>query len=147
MSDARDVLVEEERRAGVVGMVMRVDEVRHLVADAVRRGDLVDSPLYVVADGRGRVDKDDAVRGGQERRLVGTVGDPVQVSLDASDVVALLVERGAERGSRDWRVLGEGFGADHHPAHGSAKAPSWLPMAAMSSKAHCSVILPSSSTR
>ena len=147
VSDAGDVLVEEGRRAGVVGVVVRVDEVRDLVADAVGRGDLVDGPLDVVADGRRRVEQDDAVRGGQERRLVGAVGDPVEVPLDAADVVALLVEGGAERRSRDRRVVGEDRRGHHHPAHGSAKAPSWLPMAAMSSKAHCSVILPSSLTR
>ena len=61
VSDAGDVLVEQERRAGVVGVVMRVDEVRDLVADAVRGGDLVDRPLDVVADGRRRVEQDDAV--------------------------------------------------------------------------------------
>ena len=138
VSDAGDVLVEEERRAGVVGVVVRVDEVRDLVADAVRGGDLVDGALDVVADRRRRVEQHDAVRGGQERRLVGAVGDPVQVPLDAADVVALLVERGAERGARDRRVIGKGFRADHQPAHGSVKAPSWLPIAAMSSKAHCS---------
>jgi len=33
------------------------------------------------------------------------------------------------------------------PAHGSVNAPSWLPMAATSSNAHCSLILPPSVTR
>ena len=105
VSDAGDVLVEEERRATVVGMVVRVDEVGHLVADAVCRRDLVDGPLDVVADRRRRIEQDDAVRGRQERRLVGAVGDPVQVPLDAADVVALLVQRGAERRARDRRVV------------------------------------------
>ena len=54
-------LSKRERRAGVVGVVMRVDEVCDLAADAVRGGDLVDRPLNVVADGRGRVEQDDAV--------------------------------------------------------------------------------------
>src|SRR5439155_18237306 len=44
-------------------------------------------------------------RGRQERRLVGAVGDPVQVPFDAADVVALLVERGAERRARDRCVV------------------------------------------
>ena len=35
VSDARDVLVEEEGCAGVVGVVVRVDEVGDLVAHAV----------------------------------------------------------------------------------------------------------------
>ena len=95
--DARDVLVEQRGRAGVVGVVVRVDEVGDLVAHAVGGGDLVDGPLDVVADGGRRVEQDDAVRGGQERRLVGAVGDPVEVPLDAPDVVPLLVEGRAER--------------------------------------------------
>jgi len=95
--DAGDVLVEQGGRAGVVGVVVRVDEVRHLVAHAVGGGDLVHGPLQVVADGRGRVEQHDAVPGGQERRLVGAVRDPVEVPLHASDVVALVVEGGAER--------------------------------------------------
>ena len=104
--DAGDVLVEQRRRAGVVGVVVRVDEVSDLVADAVCRRDLVDGPLDVVADRGRRVEQHDAVRGRQERRLVGAVGDPVEVPLDAADVVALLVERGAERRPGDRRVVG-----------------------------------------
>ena len=103
--DAGDVLVEEGRCAGVVGVVVRVDEMSDLVADAVGRRDLVDGPLDVAADRRRRVEQHDAVRRRQERRLVGAVGDPVQVPLDAADVVALLVERGAERRARDRRVV------------------------------------------
>ena len=44
---------EQRGRAGVVGVVMGVDQVRHLVGHAVGGGDLVDGPLEVVADGRG----------------------------------------------------------------------------------------------
>ena len=87
--DPHDVLAEQRGRAGVVGVVVRVDEVRHRVGHAVGGGDLVDGPLQVVADGRGRVEQHDAVPGGQERRLVGAVGDPVQVPLHPPDVVAL----------------------------------------------------------
>ena len=85
----------------MVGVVMGVDEMVDLVADAVGGGDLVDGALDVVADRGRRVEQDDAVRGGEERRLVGAVGDPVEVPLDAADVVALLVERGpsADRGT------------------------------------------------
>src|ERR1700741_305668 len=43
-------------------VAMRVDEVLDLVADAVRRGDLVDRALDVVADRRRGVEHDDAVR-------------------------------------------------------------------------------------
>jgi hypothetical protein len=59
VSDARDVLVEEGGRAGVVGVVVRVDEVVDLVADAVGGGDLVDGPLDVVADRGRRVEQHD----------------------------------------------------------------------------------------
>jgi hypothetical protein len=90
----------------VVGVVVGVDQVRHSVADAVGGGDLVDRALQVVADGRGRVEQDHAVGGGQEGRVVDAVGDPVQVPLDPSDVVALVVEGRAERGRRDGRVVG-----------------------------------------
>ena len=62
VADADDVLVVEEgRRSAVVGVVVRVDEVGHLVADAVGRGDLVDGPPDVVADGRRGVEQHDAV--------------------------------------------------------------------------------------
>ena len=82
VSDADDVVVEQEGRAGVVGVVVRVDEVGDLVGHAVGGGDLVDGPLDVVADGGRGVEQDHAVGGGQERRLVGAVGHPVEVSLD-----------------------------------------------------------------
>jgi hypothetical protein len=65
--DANDVLVEQRGRAGVIRMVVRVDEVSHLVAHAVGGGNLVHGPLQIVTDGRRRVEQDDAVRGGQER--------------------------------------------------------------------------------
>ena len=93
--------------ADVVGVVVRVDEVLDLVADAVGGGDLVDRALDVVADRRRGVEQHDAVGGGEERRLVGAVGDPVEVPLDAADVVALLVQRRAERRPGDRRVVGE----------------------------------------
>ena len=60
--DAGDVLVEQRGRAGVVGVVVRVDEVSDLVADAVGGRDFVDRPLDVVADRRRRVEHHDAVR-------------------------------------------------------------------------------------
>ena len=109
--DAGDVPAEQRGRAGMIGVVVGVDEMRHLVADAVGGGDLVHRALDVVADRRRRVEQHDAVLGGQERRLVGAVGDPVEVLLDASDVVALLVERGAERRPRDRRVVRQVLGA------------------------------------
>jgi hypothetical protein len=111
MADADHGRVEQRGRAGVVGVVVGVDEVGDGVGDAVGGGDLVDGPLQVVADGRGGVEQDHAVGGGQERRLVGAVGDPVEVPLDPADVVALVVEGRAERGARNRRVVGQGRGA------------------------------------
>src|SRR6266542_2712810 len=55
---------------------------------------------------RRRVEQHDAVRGRQERALVGAVGDPVEVPLHPADVVALLVERRPERGAGDRCVVG-----------------------------------------
>ena len=81
----------------MIGVVMGIDEMRHLVADAVGGGDLIHGPLDVVTDGGRRVEQDDAVACRQERALVGPVRDPVEVPLDSPDVVALLVDRGAER--------------------------------------------------
>ena len=96
----------------MVGVVVGVDEVGDGVGDTVGGGDLVDGPLQVMADGRGGVEQHDAVGGGQERRLVGAVGDPVQVPLDPADVVALLVvEGGPERRARDRRVIRQRVGA------------------------------------
>src|SRR5260370_24475089 len=109
--DANDVAVEQRGRAGVVGVVVGVDQVGHRVGHAVGGGDLVHGPPQVTADAGGRVEHHDAVRGGQEGRLVDAVGDPVQVPLDASDVVALVVEGRAKRGPGNRRVIGQVRGA------------------------------------
>ncbi len=55
------VFVEEGRRPCVVSVVVRVDEVVDLVADAVRGSDLVDRGLDVVSDRRRRVKHHHAV--------------------------------------------------------------------------------------
>ncbi len=172
--DPDDVLAEERGRAGMVGVVMGVDEVRHLVAHAVGLCDLVDRPLEVVPDARRGIEEDDAVRRRQEGRLIDAVGDPVQVPLDAADVVALRVGRRPEGRCRDRGIVGKAgelgfsiavvaFMSDSvlwsaslgrvlsvrsgQPAQGKAIAPTWLRIAARSSKAHCSLIRPSSVTR
>ena len=93
-------------RSAVVVVVVRVDEVRHLVGHPVGGGDLVHRAPYVPPDGRGRVEQHDAVPGGQERAVVDAVGDPEQVPLDAPYVVPLVVDGWAERRRRDRRVLG-----------------------------------------
>jgi hypothetical protein len=105
--DAGHVAPEQEGRAAVVGVMVGVDQVGHRIGHALGGGDLVHGAPQVVADRRGRVEQHHPVRGGQERRLVDTVGDPVQVPLDASDVVALVVEGRAERGPGDRRVVGQ----------------------------------------
>jgi hypothetical protein len=55
------------------------------VAHAVGDGDPIDGPLQVVTDGRWRVEEHNAVTGGQKRRLVHAIGDPIEVSLHAPD--------------------------------------------------------------
>src|SRR6266540_3297676 len=104
--------------AEVVGVVVRVDDVGHLVGHAVGRRDLVDGALQVVPDGGGRVEQHHPLFGGQESRLVAAVGDPVQVLLHPPDEVALRVDGRAQRGRRYRRVVrqrvggcrfGEGF--------------------------------------
>src|SRR5437868_1112403 len=86
---------------------MRVDEMRHLVAHAIGSSDLVDGALNVVSDGWRSVEQHDSVSSGEERRLVNAVGDPVEISLDASNVVASIVEGGAKRRPRDRRIVGQ----------------------------------------
>jgi len=105
--DADHVPVEQRRRGGVVGVVVGVDQVGDPVGHAVGRGDLVDGPPQVAADGRRRVEQHHAVAGGQERRLVDPVGDPVQVPLHPPDVIPLIVEGRAPGGLRDGRIIGQ----------------------------------------
>ena len=172
--DPDDVLAEERGRAGMVRVMVGVDEVRDLVAHAVGLRDLVDRSLEVVPDARRGIEQDDAVRRRQEGGLVDAVGHPVEVPLDASDVVALLVRRRPEGRRRDRARSRGGSGRRFRgcrcvhvrllslsgrsdasrrdrrpgqPAHGRAIAPTWLRIAARSSKAHCSLIRPSSVTR
>jgi hypothetical protein len=80
-------------------MVVGIDEMGHLVTDPVDRGDLVHGPLNVVTKGGWRVEQDDAVARCQERALVGPVRYPVEVPLNSTDVVALLVDWRTERRS------------------------------------------------
>ncbi len=101
----------------MVVVVVGVDQVGHPVGDAVGGGDLVHRAAQVAADGRRRVEQHHAVGGGQERRLVDTVGDVVQVPLDPPDEVPLVVEGRAERGPGDRRVVGQ--------VRGGAGAGSW----------------------
>ena len=81
----------------MVGVMMRIHQVRHLVAHAIGGGDFVDRPLEVAADRRRCVEEDDAFPRCQERGLVRPVGHPVEVPLDATDKIALVVERRTER--------------------------------------------------
>src|SRR6267142_606727 len=104
-SGAHDVLAEQRGRAGMVGVMVGVDQVRHLVAHAVVSRNLVDRALEVMPDARRRIEENDAVRRRQERGLVDAVGDPVEVPLNAPDVVALLVGSRAERRGWNGRVI------------------------------------------
>ncbi len=107
VADAGHAGPENGGRTGVVGVVVRVDEVGDLVAHALGGGDFVHGPLQVVAEGRRGVEQHDAVPGGQEGRVVVAVGDPVQVPLDASHVITLVVEGWAEGRPRDGHVVGQ----------------------------------------
>ena len=89
----------------MVEVVVGVDKVGHRVAHPLGGGNVVHGPLQVVADRRGRVEQHHAIPGCQERRVVVPVGDPVQVPLHPSDVVALLVQGRAERGTRNRHVI------------------------------------------
>src|ERR1700730_14144307 len=51
-------------------------------------------------------------------RVVVAVGDPVQVPLDASDVVALVIDGGAERGPRNRHVIRQDGRARGRRCHG-----------------------------
>jgi hypothetical protein len=92
LADPHHVLAEQRRGAEVVGVVVGVDDMSDLVGHPVVGRDLVDRPLQVVPDRRGRVEQHDPVAGGQERRLVGGVGDVVEVPLHPSHVVAIGVD-------------------------------------------------------
>lgn len=90
--------------------MVRVNEVRHPVAHTIGIGDLVDGSLDVVADGRRSVEQNDAVWRGQEPALVDAVGHPVEVALNATDVVSLFVHRRPERRLGNRRVRQQGVG-------------------------------------
>src|SRR6266849_381829 len=60
MPDAHDFLAEQRRRAPMIGVVMRVHEVRDLVAHAVLGGNLVHRALDVPTDRWRRVEQYDA---------------------------------------------------------------------------------------
>ncbi len=95
--DADHLPVEQRGRTAMVGVVVRVDQVRHPSGHPVGGGDLVHGAPQVAPDGRGRVEQHDAVVGGEERRLVDPVGDPLQVPLHPADVVPLVVQGRADR--------------------------------------------------
>jgi hypothetical protein len=77
--DADDVPAKQRRRAGVIGIVMGIDEVRHPVVRAVRGGDLVYRPLDIATQAGRRIEQDDAGARRQERALVRPVRDPVEI--------------------------------------------------------------------
>jgi hypothetical protein len=93
MPDADHVAVEQRGCPSVIGVVMRIDEIGHLVADPVRGGDLVHGPLDVVPESGWSVEEDDSVICGHEGTLVMLVRNPIEVPLDPIDVVAPLADR------------------------------------------------------
>src|ERR1700722_9499583 len=111
VADADDVPAEQRGRSLVVCVVVRVDQVGDLVGQAAGGGDLVHGTPDVMADVRGRVENNDAVGRGQERRHVDVVGDRVEVPLDLPDVVPVLVQGRAFRDRGDGGVLGQVWGA------------------------------------
>ena len=97
VADPYHIRAEQGRCPDVVGVGVRVDQVRDLAGPAVGLGDRADRAQQVVADGRRRVDQDHAVSGGEEHGRVERVGHPVQVALDLADEVAVGVDRGPQR--------------------------------------------------
>ena len=106
--DPHDVLAEERGCAPVVRVVVGVDQVGDLVAHAIGLCDLVDRSLEVMPDARRCIEEDDAVLRCQEGGLIDAIGDPVEVPLDPSDVVALLVEGWPERRLGDRCIVRKG---------------------------------------
>src|SRR5450432_1181987 len=98
---------------------------RDLVAHAIGGRHLVDRSLDVAADRGRRVEQHDAICRGQKRRLVDAVGYPVEVPLDATDIVALVIQRRAERRLRDWCVIGQDASLGSCSIRGSHGAFSW----------------------
>ena len=92
VADPDEVVAEKVGSTSVIGMVMRVNQMRDGVADAFSLGDFVHRPAEIVADRRRHVEEDDPLVGGQECRLVGPVGDPEQVPFNSPDVITLLVQ-------------------------------------------------------
>lgn len=109
MADAHDVLAEDRRGPDVVGVRVRVDQVRDLRRTAVGPRHLGDRPQKVVPDRRRRVDQGDAVPGAEEHRLVEAVGDPVEVSADPADEVPRIVEVRPGRGGGDRCEVGKAW--------------------------------------
>ena len=115
--DAYEIVAEQVGRAGVVGVVMGVDDVGHRVTQALGLRDLVHGPSQVVADGRRGVEQHHPVGRGEERRLVGAVGDPEEVALDAADEVPLVVQGRAEGGLRHRGVVRQLWRTVRHALH------------------------------
>jgi hypothetical protein len=102
-----DVVAKKVGGTCVVRMVMGVDDMGDGIGDAFSLGNLVYCAAQVVADRRRGIEQDYPLIGGKESGLVGTVGDPEQVPLDAPDIVALVIEGWPECGLRDRHVVGK----------------------------------------
>ena len=93
----------------MVGMVVRVDQVRYLIAHSIFVGYIVNRALEVSANSGRRIEEDDTLAGSEKSGLVGPVRDPVEVALDASDVVSLAIQRWSKGGVRDGGVVRQRF--------------------------------------
>jgi AAA ATPase domain len=125
------VLSEERGRAAMVRVMVGVDQVGHPVAHAVGSRDLVDRSLEVVPNARRRIEEDDAVLRCQEGGLIYAIRDPVEIPLDAPDVV--LVVHG-EPGVGKTALLEYAIGAGHEyrvARTGGVEGEMELPFAAL----------------
>jgi translation elongation factor EF-Ts len=66
VADPNEVVTEEVGSAGVIGMVMGVNQMGDFVADAFAFGDFVHRTAEIVADRRRGIEEDDALVGDQE---------------------------------------------------------------------------------
>jgi hypothetical protein len=107
MANPDEIVTEKISGTGVIRMVMGVHKLRDGIVDTFGLGDFVHRPAEIVPDRRRGVEEDDSLIGGEECRLIGPVGDPEKVPLDAPDVVIQVIEGWSERGRRDGHVVGQ----------------------------------------
>src|SRR5580700_10705510 len=107
MSNSSDTSVKQRGCSGVIGVVVGVNEIGNLVADAVSDRNLIHGPLDVVSQSCGSVKQDDSIISGHKCTLVVRIRNPVEVPHDPPDVVALLTHRRSEPRPADPRTTSE----------------------------------------